>query len=92
MQDEFGGLSYSVPIIEQCGHHSKLPLYAKISSQWREAVELVTFNHLLIKSHELSQLEAVMTGNRLGYLRRISFHITLPKYSEESCGHVESTK
>jgi hypothetical protein len=79
-----------VPIIEQCGDHSKLPLYATISSQWREAVELITFNQLLIKSHELSQLEAMMTGNRLKYLRKLSFGITLPEYSEESCGHVDS--
>lgn len=79
-----------VPIIRQYGHHSKLPPYATISSHWREAVEFVTFNRLSIRSHELSQLEAMMTGNRPKYLTRLSFEITLPEYSEERCGHVES--
>ena len=79
-----------VPIIEQYGHHSKLPPYATISSHWREAVEFVTFHCVFIKSHELSQLEATMTGNRPKYLTRLSFEITLSEYSEASCGHVES--
>ncbi|KAH9866827.1 hypothetical protein J1614_008520 [Plenodomus biglobosus] len=81
-----------VPILRQYGHHSKLPPYATISSYWREAVEFVTFHRLSIKSHELSQLEAMMTGSRPKYLTRLSFEITLSEYSEESCGHVESTE
>jgi len=78
------------PIIEQQGDQSQLPPYATISSRWREAVEYVTFHRLSIKSHELSQLEAMVTGNRPQYLKRLSFEITLPEYSEESCGRVES--
>ena len=78
-----------VPIIRQYGHHSKLPPYATISSHWREAVEFVTFHRLFIKSHELSQLEAMVTGNRPKYLARLSFEITLSEYSEESWGQVE---
>ncbi|PZC88980.1 hypothetical protein A1F95_10613 [Pyrenophora tritici-repentis] len=80
------------PILEQCGHHSKLPQYATISSHWKEAVEFVTFHRLHIKSHELSQLEAMVTGNRIKYLTRLSFEIILAEYSEESCGRVESTE
>jgi hypothetical protein len=81
-----------VPIIRQYGHHSKLPPYTTISSHWKEVVESVTFHRLSIKSHELSQLEAMVTGNRPKYLARLSFEIKLSEYSEESCGHVESTE
>lgn len=84
------------PILEQHGHHSELPPYATISSRWREAVEFVTFHRLFIKSHgkshELSQLEAMVTGNRAKYLKKLSFEIILPEYSEESCGNIESTE
>ncbi|KAH6629734.1 hypothetical protein C7974DRAFT_472456 [Boeremia exigua] len=81
-----------VPVIEQCGNHSKLPPYATISSRWREAVEFVTFHRLFIKSHELSQLEAMVTGSRPRYLTKLSFEITLSEYSAERCGHVESAE
>jgi hypothetical protein len=81
-----------VLMIRQYGHHSELPPYTTISSPWIEAVEFVTFHRLSIKSHELSQLEAMVTGNRPKYLTRLSFEITPSEYSEESYGHVESTE
>ncbi|KAF2126083.1 carbohydrate-binding module family 50 protein [Dothidotthia symphoricarpi CBS 119687] len=80
-----------VPIIEQQSREpSKLPPYAMISSHWREAVEFVTFHRLLIKSDELSQLRAIVTGNRRKYLTKLRFIILIPEYSEEQCGRVES--
>ncbi|KAF2856400.1 hypothetical protein T440DRAFT_439430 [Plenodomus tracheiphilus IPT5] len=82
-----------IPNIQQQSRDpSKLPQYATISSHWKEAVELVTFHRLLVKSDELTQVRAIVTRNRRRYLTRLRYTILLPEYSEESCGRVESTE
>jgi hypothetical protein len=69
---------------------SKFPLYAMLSRPWKEAVELVTFNSLRIKSDELNHFQAIVTSNRRKFLTNLSYEIVLPEYSAEACGRVES--
>lgn len=69
---------------------SKLLPFATISSRWREAVEYIIFHRLRITSHDLSQFQAIVTGNRRSYLKRLRFTVILPEYPEERCAFVES--
>jgi hypothetical protein len=82
----------TTPNIRQQSHPSSsaLPPYATISKQWKEAVEFVTFHRLNIKSVDLDQLRAIVTNNRFKYLRRLSYTIMLPAYSNEQGRHIES--
>lgn len=43
---------------------SALPPFATISSQWKEAVEFITFHRLDIKSEDLGELRTIVTLNR----------------------------
>ena len=80
-----------LPVFEQqSGRSSKFPPYSTLSRPWKEAIELVTFNNLRLKSNELGLFRAIMTGNRRRFLSNLSYEILLPEYSEEACGRVES--
>jgi hypothetical protein len=69
---------------------SEFPRLAGLNHRWKEAVEIVTFRHLGIKSNELDSLQSIVTGNRRRYLARISFTALLSGYSEEAYAHRES--
>ncbi|KAF1946510.1 hypothetical protein EJ02DRAFT_367313 [Clathrospora elynae] len=72
------------------GKSSALPSYATISKQWKEAVEFVTFHRLDVRSEDLSLLRTIVTPNRCKYVRRLSYKILLPEYSEEQGKRMET--
>jgi hypothetical protein len=69
---------------------SQFPCLAHLNRVWKEGVEAITFHHLTIKSNDLDTPQAVVTGNRLRYLAKISFTVLPPEYSDEACARVES--
>ena len=69
---------------------SQFPRLANLNHLWKEAVETITFRHLVIKSDELDTFQSIVTGNRRKYLAKISFTVLLPEYSYEACACVES--
>lgn len=80
-----------LPVLQQPSlAPSKFPPYATLSRPWKEAVELVTFHSLRIKSDEFSPFQAIMTGNRRKFLFNLGYKILLPEYSEEAYSRVES--
>ncbi|KAF7510843.1 hypothetical protein GJ744_005943 [Endocarpon pusillum] len=80
-----------LPVLQQQSRGpSRFPPYATLCRHWKEAVELITFHSLRIKSDELVHFQAIVTGNRCKYLTHLNYRILLPEYSEEACGRVES--
>ena len=71
---------------------STLPPFATISSQWKEAVEFITFHRLDIKSEDLGELRTIVTRNRCKYLRNLKYSILLPEYPEEQGNRMESSE
>jgi hypothetical protein len=73
-----------IPLIgKHSGKSSALPSYATISKQWKEAVEFVTFHRLDVRNEDLGQLRTIVTHNRCKYVRKLSYKILLPEYSQE---------
>lgn len=87
--ERYEGQSQYLVLQQESREPSKFPSYATLSRPCREAVELVTFHSLRIKSDELSHFQAIMTGNRHRFLTNLSYKVLLPEYSE-ACGRVES--
>ncbi|CAN9361724.1 unnamed protein product [Alternaria alternata] len=71
---------------------SALPPFATISSQWKEAVEFITFHRLDIRSEDLGELRTIVTRNRCKYLRNLKYSILLPEYPEEQGNRMESSE
>ncbi|KAL1794556.1 hypothetical protein ACET3X_006372 [Alternaria dauci] len=71
---------------------SVLPPFATISTQWKEAVEFITFHRLEIRSDNLGELRTIVTGNRCKYLRNLNYRILLPEYPEEQGNRAESSE
>jgi hypothetical protein len=84
-----------VPNILQQGvvfKSSALPPFATTSSQWKEAVEFITFHRLDIKSEDFGELRIIVTRNRCKYLRNLKYSILLPEYPEEQSNRMESSE
>ncbi|CAG8979374.1 hypothetical protein HYALB_00002500 [Hymenoscyphus albidus] len=60
------------------------------TNRGKEAVELITFHSLQVRSNQLSDFRTHVTGNRRKYLTRLIYHIVLPEYPKEVYGHVET--
>lgn len=69
---------------------SQFPRLAILSRHWKEAIEIITFRNLSIKSNELDTLYSMVTGNRRKYLTKIEYEVLLPEYSEDSCTQEKS--
>ena len=69
---------------------SQFSRLATFNRTWKEAVEIVTFRLLRVKSEGLESLQSIVTGNRRNYLSWISLEPGLPTYSDEVYKHKES--
>jgi hypothetical protein len=84
-------IQQGVPTIQQQSPEpSELSPYVTISKQWKEAIELITFHQLRIRSDELNQFRVIVTHHRRKYLRRLSYEMLLIDYSEEKSRQVEA--
>jgi hypothetical protein len=72
------------------GQPSAFPRLAGLDRRWKEAIETITFRHLVIKSNELDSLQSIVRGSRRKALRKIGFKPLLPAYSDEACARDES--
>lgn len=79
-------------LLQECTKDSKLPPYATLSRQWKNAVEFITFRSLKVWSDRLSDFRTHVTGNRRNYLTRLVYDIVLPEYPKEVYGHVETAQ
>lgn len=70
----------------------KISSYATVSRSWKEAVEVLTYRTLTIRSNEIRQFRAIVTNNRRRYVKELSYKALLPDYSEEACGRHDRTK